>query len=275
MILMRSDWESLMSKADDEFETMVDTLRFTSQPESSLWDFNHPPQGSGGQKGLYWANGLINMPNAFGGMDLRAERYYVMLFPNGQAYRELPEDGHVDDLNFTAACQKRPKNCGTYDISGGQIHFKWPEEYGLVEESKGAWSPGDRGGLETNGHHYTRILPVHGLRVSGKYTSTFASVGSIGGQSNSVVSEKYITFSPDGHYQKSGFSGASFDNSNAAGTFTSKKGVTTGTYSIEGYTLTLTPSAGPPEQYSVVFEDPTPSPKAIFINDDGFLRSGT
>jgi len=100
-------------------------------------------------------------------------------------------------------------------------------------------------------------------------------VGSIGGQSNSVVSEKYITFSPDGRYQKSGFSGASFDNSNAAGTFTSKKGVTTGTYSIEGYTLTLTPSAGPPEQYSVVFEDPSPSPKAIFINDDGFLRSGT
>ncbi|HEY8998283.1 MAG TPA: hypothetical protein VIM60_10305 [Edaphobacter sp.] len=273
MILMRSEWETLMGRGDDEFEAMLTSLRFDSQPESSLWDFSRPPKGSGGQSGLYWANALINMPNAFGGMDLRAERYYVLLLPNGQAYSELPDGGHVDDFNFAEECRKKPKRCGTYDISGGRIHFKWMDDYGLVEESESAWMPVDNGSFTTRGHDYRRILPVHGLRVSGKYTSTFASVGTIGAQSTSVVSEKYITFTPDGRYQKSGFSGASFDNSGAAGTFASKKGVTTGTYAIDGYTLTLTPNGAQPEYYSVIFEDPSPSPKAIFIDDSGFLRN--
>jgi hypothetical protein len=275
MILMRSDWESLMSKADDEFEAMIASLRFSSQPESTLWSFDRPQKGGGGQSGLYWANALINMPNAFGGMDLRAERYYVILMPDGRAYNDLPEDGHVQDIDINAACQKKPKKCGTYQISGGSIQFKWYDDYGLVEESQSPWVQGEKGSFNTRGHDYRRILPVHGLRVNGKYTSTFASVGSIGTQSTSVVSEKYITFTPDGRYQKSGFSGGSFDNSNAAGTFTSRKGVQAGTYSIDGYTLTLTPTGSAPELYSVIFEDPTPSPKAIFINDDGFLRNGS
>ncbi len=273
MILMRSEWETLMGRGDEEFEAMLTSLHFDSQPESSLWDFSRPPKGSGGQSGLYWANALINMPNAFGGMDLRAERYYVLLLPNGQAYSELPDGGHVDNFNFAAECQKKPKRCGTYDISGGKIHFKWMDDYGLVEESESAWTTVDNGSFTTRGHDYRRILPVHGLRVSGRYTSTFASVGTIGTQSTSVVSEKYITFTPDGRYQKSGFSGASFDNSGAAGTFASKKGVTTGAYAIDGYTLTLTPNGAQPEYYSVIFEDPSPSPKAIFIDDSGFLRN--
>ena len=207
-------------------------------------------------------------------MDLRAERYYVLLLPNGQAYSELPEGGHVDNFNFAAVCQKEPKHCGTYDISGGRIHFKWMDDYGLVDESESAWTGAtDKGTFDTRGHSYRRILPVHGLRVSGKYTSTFASVGSIGTQSTSVVSEKYITFTPDGRYQKSGFSGGSFDNAGAAGTMMSKKGVVTGTYAIDGYTLTLTPNGGAPETFSVVFEDPSPTTKAIFIDDSGFLRN--
>lgn len=273
MILMRSEWETLMGRGDEEFEAMLTSLHFDSQPESSLWDFSRPPKGSGGQSGLYWANALINMINPLGGMDLRAERYYVLLLPNGQAYSDLPEGGHVEDFNFAEECRKKPKRCGTYDIAGGRIHFRWMDDYGLVEESESAWGAGDKGSFTTRGHDYRRIQPVHNLRVGGRYTSTFASVGTIGTQSTSVVSEKYITFTPDGRYQKSGFSGASFDNPGAAGTFASKKGVTAGTYAIDGYTLRLTPNGAQPEFYSVIFEDPSPSPKAIFIDDSAFLRN--
>jgi hypothetical protein len=271
MILMRSDWESLLSKADDEFEAMVTSLRFASQPESALWDFNRPPKGAGGQSGLYWSNSLQNTINPFGGMDLRATRDYMILLPSGQAYRGLPDDGHVLNIDFATACKGKPKKCGTYEIRGGTMHLRWMGDYGLVEDESGAWTPSGKGGFDA-GTHYTRIMPVHDLRVSGKFTSTFAMVGTMATQSTSVVSEKYLTLTADGRYQKSGFSAASFDNSNAAGTFGGRKPVQTGTYTMNDYTLTLTPAGGAPELYSLVLEDPTPNATALFINDDAFLK---
>ena len=91
-------------------------------------------------------------------------------------------------------------------------------------------------------------------------------------QSTSVVSEKYLTLTADGRYQKSGFSAASFDNSNAAGTFGGRKPVQNGTYTMNDYTLTLTPAGSAPELYSLVLEDPTPNATTLFINDDAFLK---
>ncbi len=268
MLLMRSDWESAMSKTDDEFEAMIATLRFRSQPESALWDYRHPT-GKGGQSGLYWSNSLQNMINPLGGMDLKAIRHYIVLLPNGQAYNDLPKNGHVLDVNPEAGCEKRPTRCGTYSIEGGQIKFRWMGEYGMMEENAAPWSPK---GFKTKGEDYRLITPVHNLRVSGRFTSTFAMVGNMVSQSTSVVSETYITLTADGRYQKSGFSAASFDNENAAGTFGGRKGVQTGTYSMDNYTLTLNPAGGVPELYSLVLEDPSPNADALFIDDSAFLK---
>jgi hypothetical protein len=211
------------------------------------------------------------MINPLGGMDLRAIRNYIVLLPSGQAYRDLPKDGHVLDIDFASACKAKPKDCGTYEIQGGTIRLRWSGDYGLLEEESGAWTPSGKGGFDAGGH-YTRITPVHDLRVSGKFTSTFAMVGNMATQSTSVVSEKYLTLTPDGRYQKSGFSAASFDNSNAAGTFGGRKPVQSGTYTMNDYTLTLTPAGGAAERYSLVLEDPTPNATALFINDDAFLK---
>ena len=78
---------------------------------------------------------------------------------------------------------------------------------------------------------------------------------------------------PDGTYRKSGFASSSFSNAGASGTVSSKRGVQAGHYTIDGYTLTLTPQDGqPPELFTIIFEEISPSPKAIFINDSAFLR---
>jgi hypothetical protein len=176
-------------------------------------------------------------------------------------------------MDFAAACQKKPTKCGTYSIQGNTIHLRWLGEYGLVRDEQGAWVGGEKGSFDAGGS-YRRITPVHNLHLQGRFTSTFAMVGTMATQSTSVVSETYITLTSDGRYQKSGFSGASFNNSNAAGTVGGRKGVQSGTYSMDGYTLTLTPAGGAPELYSLVLEDPTPNAGALFINDDAFLKKG-
>jgi hypothetical protein len=50
--------------------------------------------------------------------------------------------------------------------------------------------------------------------------------------------------------------------------------VEAGSYSIEGFRLTLKPESGPPEYFTLVIEAPGPSPGALFINDVAFLKSG-
>jgi hypothetical protein len=47
------------------------------------------------QSSLYWSNSLQNTINPLGGIDLREIRDYILLLPSGQAYRDLPNDGHV------------------------------------------------------------------------------------------------------------------------------------------------------------------------------------
>jgi hypothetical protein len=274
MMLTRAGFDTSTFTTDNEFEAMVATLRFTSQPASALWDPLRPAKGGGGQSGIYWSNSLQNVLNPLGGMDLRATRHYVVLLPSGQAYNDLPSDGHVLDVDFATECRQKPKVCGTYEIQGGTIRFKWAGDFGLVEESEGAWVPGEKGSFKSRGDNYSRVPPVHNLRIDGRFTSTFAMVGTMAAQSTSIVSETYITLTADGRYQKSGFSSASFTNTHAAGTVGGNKGVTSGPYSMDGYTLTLTPVGAAPELYSLVLEDPTPNAGALFIDDKAFLKKG-
>ncbi len=192
-----------------------------------MWDFNRP-KGAGGQSGLYWSNRLQNTINPLGGMDLRAIRDYVVLLPSGQAYRDLPKDGHVLDIDFSSACKAKPKNCGTYEIEGGTIRLRWLGSMGCWRRRAERGLRAEREGVRCGRTLYAHYAPVHDLRMNGKYTSTFAMVGNMATQSTSVVSEKYLTLTTDGRYQKSGFSAASFDNSNAAGTFGGRKPVQSG-----------------------------------------------
>ncbi len=101
--------------------------------------------------------------------------------------------------------------------------------------------------------------------------------GTIASSSTSVTSQTFIEFASNGRYQKSGFSAASFTNSaggnQTGGSVNNQRGLEAGAYAIDGFTLTLTPaSGGTPEEFTIVLENPSGSPQALFINDNAFLR---
>jgi hypothetical protein len=46
----------------------------------------------------------------------------------------------------------------------------------------------------------------------------------------------------------------------------------TGRYTINGFRMTLTPDNGPPEHFTIVLEDPSPTTKSLFIDDSAYLK---
>ncbi len=274
-LLISGDWGGENIKFRNQLDDMMSAAVLHGDG-SGTWDPLHPEKMAGGRSGLFFGSALQNQLNPLGGMDLVARREYVVLLPTGQAYFGLPEGGHVLDLNFAEACHQAPKKCGTYKLEGGTLTFTERDAYGLVTHTSSPFTAGEPGHSIIASYHSTRafeVLPVHGKTLAGKYTSTFAQTGNIGG-SHSVVAQTFISFTPNGSYQKSGFSSASFQTGSAGATTMSNRGLGSGQYKFDGYTLTLTPSSGEPELYTAVFENQDPDPKAVFINDKAFLKDG-
>ena len=103
--------------SDADAALAISVAKQAAFAEASSWSVLHPPTGSGGQRGLFWSNRLQNQLNPLGGMDLRAVREYMVLFPGGQAYNDLPNDGHVLDIDIASACARTPLRRGAYQVS--------------------------------------------------------------------------------------------------------------------------------------------------------------
>jgi hypothetical protein len=273
--LLSGDWGGDQYSFQRAFEKMVSAWRLTGE-RGTPWDPLHPPSPVGARSGLFLGSRVENALNPLGGMDLKAVREYLVLLPTGQAFQALPQGGHVLDMDFAAECTRLPNACGTYQIHGNTIDFTWREEYGIVTHQTSQLKSNSSGNVSVEsfkGTSAVEMKPVRDCRISGRYTSTFAQVGSTAFQSTSVVSQTFIAFSPDGSYQKSGFSGASFSGTGASGTVNSHKGIQSGRYTFDGYALTLTPSEGnPPETFTTIVETVSSTPAAIFIEDTAFLR---
>lgn len=262
-----------------EFEGMVEHFRLAGAPATPTWDPLRPPAGSGGIAAVYLGSTVRNELNPLGGMDLKAIREYLVLLKNGQAYRDIPDDGHVTDMNFADALSKHPQKCGTYKVEGDKIAFTWIDDYGFIKDDAVPFHRGgsSRGSVDLGSMTVSEVPAAHSLKISGRYTSTFYMSGNTAMSSTGITAQTFISFAPDGTYQKSGFSSATFSNSaggsTTGGTVNSRKGVESGHYTIDGYTLTLTPaSGGGPDLYTIIFEEISTSPKAVFINDKAFLR---
>ncbi len=115
-----------------DLEDMVRSWQLRNASGRSVLNAMQPPAGSGGIEGLFLGSSLQNQLNPLGGMDLKAIRTYLVLLKNGQAYRGLPKNGHVFDMDFGALVQKEPEKCGTYKVQGNSIQFTWNTEYRLV-----------------------------------------------------------------------------------------------------------------------------------------------
>jgi hypothetical protein len=118
----------------------VATWKLRNIPGQATWDPIRPPKGSGGLQALYWGTQIRNQINPLGGMDLIADRSYLILLPSGQAYRDLPPGGNVLDMDFARAVQDKPRLCGTYSIHGNQLVFDWLTSYGLMERDTMAFT---------------------------------------------------------------------------------------------------------------------------------------
>lgn len=275
--LVSGDWGGDNIGFERAFEKMVSHWKLAGEG-GPAWDPMRPPTPQGARSAFYLGSRIQNQVNPMGGLDTLAIREYLVLLPTGQAFQELPDGGHVLDMDFAAECARKPNACGTYRITDNRIDFTWRGEYGMVtrESSPIDTEPGGKTRVASfNGTRAIEVSPVNNLRVTGRYTSTFASTGSTAFSSTSVVAQTFISFSPDGSYQKSGFSSGSFSGSGAAGTVSSRKGVQTGRYVLNGYLLTLNPSDGqPPEIFTTVLEEISSSPKVLFIDDKAFLRDG-
>lgn len=274
-MLMSGDWGGDYIGFEKAFEKLVSHWRLSGE-KGPAWDPLRPPPPTGARAGLFFGARLQNQINPLGGLDLLSIREYIVLLPTGQVFNGLPEGGHILDMDFTAECTRHPHSCGTYRIAGNRIDFTWRGEYGMVTRDTSEFAggaPGKSTIASFNGTHLSETLPVQNLRLTGRYTSTFAQVGSNAFQSTSVVSETYISFFPDGTYSKSGFAAGSFTNTSAAGTVSNRKAAQTGRYTMNGYALTLSPSNGAPQEtFTTVFEENSASPKAVFIDDKAFLR---
>jgi hypothetical protein len=276
-MLMNDDWggESVQHRA--AFEKLVEGWQLHGEAGSG-WDPLHPPKPLTPLDGFFMGSRMQNQLNPLGGMDLLAIREYLLLLPTGQAYHGLPKGGHVLDMDFPTVCREQPLNCGTYTVDGSAVRLTWKGEYGLVTEERGTItrnSGGETVVSNVNGTNAVAVAPVEHLRIQGNYTATMAQSGGAG-NSTSVVAQTFINFRADGTYQKSGFSSASFGGGGASGTVQSHRGVEAGTYTLDGYTLSLQPAGGqPPETFTAVIPVVNRSPDALFLDDRSFLRNGS
>lgn len=268
---------------EHEFDELVRTWRFRNgsanvQASPPQTQASPPPTQSAPELvGFYWGSDVRNEFNGLsGGLELKAVRNYIVLLPNGRAYRGIPPGGHVLDMDLAAQCRRYPLRCGTYSVQGDKITFEWTDRPGALKRKTSTLQ--GRGGsfrFEFDGTEVSRVPPLPDLRVNGRYTATTVIVGGSASSSMTASNQRTLALTPDGRYTKSGFSAVSFSNEaggdRTGGGGRSRSGVESGSYSIRGFQLTLKPDSGPPEYFTIVIETPGTSPKALFIDDAAFL----
>jgi hypothetical protein len=209
-------------------------------------------------------------------MDLISQRDYATFYRNGIVYDGLPRGGQIDNMDLNSTCAQDPTDCGTYYIEGTKLITQFPNNAGLLEnDTTSVRSPlGEAPGLSVRRHSLSKLTPVTAVRLDGAYTSL---AGSTSGPSGSFARSQTIVFFPDGRYESNksiGFTatpgGINSDNGGVVGYTNS--GPNQGTYTIQGYTLTLRPSAGPVRTATILFFDDERPVKSVLIDDEFFKR---
>jgi hypothetical protein len=189
-----------------------------------------PPAGAGGLKGLYamWQPDTLGY---CGGLCWS----FLYFFPNGYVYTEEP-DGPLEEIDCTRTRPNGSPFCDVYTLEGNTIYFRNGERKPFAQTSDG---------LSIDGSDYNRILPADSVQLNGVFRA-FSYTQAVGGQGGTAV-EKTITFNPDGTFTREGFVGASFTTTDTgtslgdpvAGVTVSSESSNSGTYQIQGNTITL------------------------------------
>ncbi len=186
-------------------------------------------------------------------MNVRGHETNSYLFmSNGRVFNGFPPGGVAtfSELNLEPACQRFPQKCGTYDVTGHQIVFKWgggkaPERFSL--QSLTLKRPNDL--LNIGGKKY---YSVHGLGSSVLngtymwpnkmntgtilYSSPYAEVTGDMNTATVIGSEHYVVFSPNGEFQEI-HSGSLQSYGTTGALFGDNSKQDRGRYRISGHTL--------------------------------------
>jgi hypothetical protein len=234
------------------------------------------PTRPGPFHGLWFGTQLQNRINLYGGMDLIAQRTYIVMYRNGFAYQQLPDAGQIDKLNAQQLCAEDLSDCGTYRVEPSRIIFDWYNQFGLVTSDTSDFDVPreDPVGFSFGGTRLEKVAPVAAERLSGEFTSI---EGTSSGPNGSLARSRSITFFADGRYEATrsvGFTstpgGIGGDGGGVVGYVNG--GPNSGTYDIRGYTLTMRPSQGPVRTSTIIFFDAERPVKSLLIDDEYYRK---
>ena len=244
--------------ADAEFAKLVRSIKLDPDDSVALT----PAKGDGGLDGVFTHLDTGIRPNAFGGTDFYSESRIKAFDKSGLYSNRIPEDGDV-----MGHCAKKPADCGLYALKGGgwfsgasEIELRdVVNDYGVIETKTRAFET-DGDDIKIGKDRHNRLEPLKGgTPLEGSWRYFFASSGSMAFSSGSVSTERTLNFGTDGRFTRNGFSGASSSSDMGGGTtgFTvgGKRPEASGTYRIDGFTLTLTDEAGKVETFSIFAPD--------------------
>lgn len=178
--------------------------------------------GGGGQiEGVYhhpdWRY-MFNMGSRDFGSD-------YILFKNGDAWRDpkLPPEA----INVARDKAAYAKDWGRWRRAGDSFFVKMPDMQKEEESQMIPYGPAQRG-----------------EQVEGSWHAGMSSVSTAGGQTTTGAVGNILTLHRNGRFERSGYAGASFANSGAAGTYQKSSGMGSGTYRIEGFMLEMSYADG-------------------------------
>jgi hypothetical protein len=269
--------------------TKDDQYQYTRQREFARWFAGAALPGAGLRRwsltgsarpgplrGLWYAVSVDAAPNIYGGMDVLTRRHYAALYRSGVMSFRLPRGGQVDEIDVAATCSTNPRDCGTYRVDGARLIVQRLNKVGLLDtDTTTIKDPGNpRGTLTIDSRTMVALLPDASARLDGAFTSL---EGSSAGPNGSLTIARTLTFHTDGRFSSSSAVGfvttpnaAGGENSGVAGV--NQSNGADGTYTIDGFRLTMRANTGAVRVATIVFFDAERPVKAVLIDDLLYMR---
>ena len=252
LLLVEADKDTERA-AEATLQALVRSVRATGRPPLGPV----PPSGAGGLAGLHTNLRTQLMPNAFGGMDFSVELDTMTFDPGGLFMRDVANGGSV-----AARCAKDLRGCGVYLVRGDRIELAEQDDaYGRVALSRVPFARKPDGALQIDGNEWDDRPPFPpGSHLDGTWRYQWASSGSMAFSSGSVSVERTLTFTPDGRFRRTGYSGYSgtFEtgDTHTGVVAAAPKPADGGSYTLDGYRLVLKADTGETQAMSVFRADP-------------------
>lgn len=177
----------------------------------------------------------------FGYDMMRSSEVYWWFLADGRVLNGLPNTG-LNKSDFDNACTSAPSRCGKYTLSGATLII----EYRDGRNEKWQYKP-LQGGFQMN---YLILAPVQ--KAAAKLNGTWSKAFSASFAGTTVTSPSWLTFRSDGSFSRQSITGVNTAARPGAPNqrFNSSSAQGGGTYTVNGYDLTLTEN-GKSERHSI------------------------